>query len=414
MGLSLGPIGWRVRKNYFRVVQRPIGQNKFSPGHTQKHHLTKAGSQSQGKMFGISSPSSSFEKDLKDTTKDEFILNWTEYGQDKHIENTELGNVAKFITSIEHPYIYPAEHMAASENGALVIRRFNKNGTLKDTLCGCTPINPFLTKYGSPKGRNPVPLRDLAIYGRQIIEALRFLHTKGIAHGHVHAGNVIIIDGCAKLLELENFILGVPSFYRPFFIQHCKVNTLEAVDVYAFGHFIHELALGFPLQESCARQISDCPESLSKISFYYKLSRCNSSFFFSFLETLLESILHRDSLKNLPTLDQVAKSEFFKEYAPNFDELNDQFMSQSSVQWKITPAVKEVLRVHTQRCETRLRDEQRSVKNQKRLVRVQELMTSEEKEKKQKQKVNLGCMYLQIFSYTIFRPFTKIIQGLLQ
>lgn len=63
---------------------------------------------------------------------------------------------------------------------------------------------------------------------------------------------------------MENFLFGVPSFYRPFFIQHCKVNTLEAIDVYAFGHFMHELALGYPLQESYARQIADCPESLSK------------------------------------------------------------------------------------------------------------------------------------------------------
>lgn len=54
-------------------------------------------------------------------------------------------------------------------------------------------------------------------------------------------------------------------------------------------------------------------------------------------------------------------------------------------QFKASVANKEHLRIHAQKCEIRLRDEQRSVKNQKRLVRVQELMTSEEKEKKHKQ-----------------------------
>lgn len=366
IGQSLGPIGWRVRKHYFKVTPKQV-TTKHSPGHnTQKHHLTKSGSQTQSRAHTITSPSSSFEKDLKESPKDEYILGWTEYGPDRYVDDREINTLLKSLPNIQHPYIYPIEFIAGGDNGALMIRKFNKIGTLKDLLCGCAPINPFLTKYGSPKGRNPIPLKDLALYGRQIIEALKYLHTRGLAHGHVHAGNVVLVDGNARLLELENFFLGVPSFYRPFFIQHSRINSLESIDVYAFGHLMHELALGYPLQESCARQISDCPESL---------------------KSLLESILLKESLKgSVPSLDQLAEHRFFKEHVPTFNRLNEEIINANKPQFKIQANVKELIRLHVQKCETRLRDEQKSVKNQKRLVRVQELMTSEEKEKKHKQK----------------------------
>lgn len=55
----------------------------------------------------------------------------------------------------------------------------------------------------------------------------------------------------------------MPSFYRPFFVQHSKIHKPEAIDVYCFGHVLFEMAMGYPLQESIVRQITDCPESLS-------------------------------------------------------------------------------------------------------------------------------------------------------
>lgn len=84
--------------------------------------------------------------------------------------------------------------------------------------------------------------------------------------GHIHAGNVIIADGTARLLDIENFVLGVPSFYRPFFVQHSKISTAENVDVYSFGHLMYEMSMGYPLQESITRQPIECSESLSKLT----------------------------------------------------------------------------------------------------------------------------------------------------
>lgn len=61
--------------------------------------------------------------------------------------------------------------------------RFYKHGSLKDVLCMSTPKNPFLSKYGNPKGRTALSMKQVATYGKQILETLIFLHSKGYAYG---------------------------------------------------------------------------------------------------------------------------------------------------------------------------------------------------------------------------------------
>lgn len=101
----------------------------------------------------------------------------------------------------------------------------------------------------------------------------------------------------------------------------------------------------------------------------------------------MELILSKEACKvGLPTLDQLASHQFFHEYAANF---NESFSSANAVckhQLKFSPVAKDQLKIAEQKTVQRLRDEQKSVKNQKRLVRVQELMSSEEEKKKIKHK----------------------------
>lgn len=54
--------------------------------------------------------------------------------------------------------------------------------------------------------------------------------------------------------------------------------------------------------------------------------------------------------------------------------------------FKISLNAKDIIKQAVQKAENRLREEQKSVKNQKRIVRVQELMSSEEEKRKSKQK----------------------------
>lgn len=67
--------------------------------------------------------------------------------------------------------------------GGLVIRISRKDGTLRDLLCNSKPKQSFLKKYGNPKGHKPLELNKIALYGKQMLEALKFLHDKGIPYG---------------------------------------------------------------------------------------------------------------------------------------------------------------------------------------------------------------------------------------
>lgn len=378
IGQSLGSIGWRIRKHYFKVFHKP-SHTKNSPGQSSGKHLVKSGSQTQSKSGSSSTTTNGQSNDASANIPSELVLSWTEYGPDKYIDDKEIHNVFKYIAGIQHPYIMPLAYVASNDSGALIIRKFNKSGSLKDILCGSSPMNPFLSKYGNPKGRHPLPLKEVALYARQILEGLRFLQSKGLSYGHLHAGNVIINDGAAHLLDIENFVLGVPAFYRPFFMQHSKINSFECIDVYSFGHLVFEMSMGYPLQESVARQITDCPESL---------------------KSFLESILLKDALKvGLPTLDQLALHQFFAEYVGNFNEIYAAAFNVTKPHLKLSNVAKEQIKNAAFKTELRLKEEQKSVKNQKRLVRVQEFMSSEEEKKKIKHK---AVSFLIIVFYLFF------------
>ncbi len=47
--------------------------------------------------------------------------------------------------------------------------------------------------------------------------------------GHLHAGNIIVEDNRIKLLDLENWLLGLPSYYRCYITQLKKINVSTAL-----------------------------------------------------------------------------------------------------------------------------------------------------------------------------------------
>lgn len=184
LGQSLGTIGWRLRKHYFKVVAKTnSGGSAHSGGSSGKSILTKSSSQSHSKL--ASATSLSLEAQPKCLEGVEFpVLSWTEYGPDKYIDDKEITGVLKSLTSIQHPYIMPIEYVAGNDNGALVIRSFFTKGSLKDLLYCSSPKSPFLQKYGNTatRGRG-LTVREIALYGRQILEAVNFLHSKNMPSG---------------------------------------------------------------------------------------------------------------------------------------------------------------------------------------------------------------------------------------
>lgn len=321
----LPDVGWRLRKHYFHVRCRGAARDP-----DEQHWAS-----------------------------------WLDYGPDKHLDDKDMQSVMKSLAAMRHPYVTPLELAVCTELGALCVRRVSAvRGSLRDLLCGARPHNSFLKKYGNPKGHRPLPAHQVALYGRQILEALRFMQTKGLPYGHLHTGNLAVdADGRrVRLLDVENGVLGVPSFYRPYFVQHRRINTMQAVDVYCLGHTLYEMAFGAPLHESvCDSYPPDCP---------------------ALLRSVLSSILSTEACRGgLPTVEALQSHPFFTEGGEAACADGGE-----RCHLKLTTAAKEQLRVGQALTEERLREEQRMVRSQKRLVKVQEMMSSEEEKKKRKQK----------------------------
>lgn len=295
--------------------------------------------------------------------KQELLLAWVEFGPDKHLQDKDIQGVFKTLGSLRHTYIEPIVHQHVTDNGALTIRSFYATGTLRDVLCITKPKQPFIKKYGNPKQIKALTVQEIATYGYQILEALGFLHEKGLPYGHLHTGNVLLTPRCAKLLDIENGLLGLPAFYRPYVVQRRKLHATTQVDVYSFGHVLYEMAFGRPLLEATCSDLPHCEANL---------------------KNLLEVILSPEALKqDLPTVVRLLEHPFF-------ESARRAALAIGTVEkpyFKLSNHLKEALQEAVNKAEQRLRDEQKVARHQKRLVKVQEMMSSEEEMKKRKHKL---------------------------
>lgn len=102
------------------------------------------------------------------------------------------------------------------------------------------------------------------------------------------------------------------------------------------------------------------------------------------LKNLLEVILSPDALKqDLPTVIRLLEHPFF-------ESARRAALAIGTVEkpyFKLSNHLKEALQEAVNKAEQRLRDEQKVARHQKRLVKVQEMMSSEEEMKKRKHKL---------------------------
>jgi PX domain-containing protein kinase-like protein len=83
----------------------------------------------------------------------------------------------------KHPSIGPFDRIEFYDHGGLVIRRFYQGAILRDLLTDSNPKQGFLKKYCKQMKGRSFELNDLRIFSWQILDAIKFLHDKGIAHG---------------------------------------------------------------------------------------------------------------------------------------------------------------------------------------------------------------------------------------
>ncbi|KAJ8717122.1 hypothetical protein PYW08_005521 [Mythimna loreyi] len=319
----LPDIGWRIRKHYFLVTDTE--------------------------------------------TRTNCMLSYQSYGADRYLSDKDLQTAFKSLVNLSHPHIDPVLTIQNLETGAFVVRKIHEFGSLRDILYGTEYNKNHLAKYGNPRIRKPFTLGQLAHYGFQLLIALRFLHEKGIPHGHIHPGNIAIENQRVLLMDIENILIGVPSLYRPHLLQLRRGVTAEAIDVYCFGRTLYEMAVGCPLTDYYCDDFEGEPVLQNED-----------------LESVLRMCLSKISCKHGgPTIDNLLQHPFFAR-AP----LNGLTMVpiNERVHLKFPIALKEELKIAVANMEARLKSEQKMVRSAKREVRIQEILGSEEEIKKQKRR----------------------------
>ncbi|TWW62839.1 PX domain-containing protein kinase-like protein [Takifugu flavidus] len=327
----LRDMGWRIRKKYFLV------KNKEQP-------------------------------------KERYLLSWVDLGPHKFLSDKDLQSAMKWLSSISVPYLCPLLFFSLSESSALLIRPFSEKGSLRDHICKVKPKECYLKKYCNPKKREGLELQDIKKYGRQILEGLKALHDAGMFFGHLHASNVIVDDGVCRLVDVENGVLGVPSFLRAAFTQHRKINSMEAVDVFGFGHLLYEMTYGQPPD---AVPIDHAPAVP-----------------YAAVVPVLESILSTEACKSgMPTVAELLQTPLFSDVHLQPSEKpikNDRAKRAKTTQnglhplLQISSRLKEAVKMAKQSGERRLQEEQKVIHQHRRLTRAQSHHGSDEERTRRK------------------------------
>ncbi|KAJ0174249.1 hypothetical protein K1T71_010395 [Dendrolimus kikuchii] len=317
----LSDIGWRIRKNYFLVTDTNSRSN--------------------------------------------CMLSWQGYGPDRSLSDKDLQTAFKALQNLSHPYIDQILAIQNLETGAYVVRRIHENGSLRDILYGTEYSKNYLTKYGNPKIRKPLTTGQISHYGYQILQAMKFLHEKGIPHGHIHPGNITIENQRVLLLDIENFLLGVPCRYRPYLLELRRTSSAEAVDVYCFGRTLYEMAFAMPLDQYYC---DIYPDGISED-----------------VESVLRLCLSSTSCKHGgPSIHHLLQHPLFSRASLNGLTMGSKAEVRSHLKFPIS--LKDELKTAVIMMETRLRSDQKLVRSAKREVRIQEILNSEEEMKKQKRR----------------------------
>lgn len=316
---TLSDIGWRIRKQFFLIK-----------------------------------PTDPTKKNVRN------ILTWTSYGQDFHMEVKDLDSILTALKSLQHPYIYPPSVTTCNSEGIITVRNFLMNGTLRDSLCNTKPQLSQLKKYGKPKIRGALHEQHIQLFGRQILEGLKFLYEKGIPYGHLHSGNVALDGNVCRLLEIETGLIGVPSIHRHRYVPMKKIQDIEAQDVYSFARLLYEMLCGEPLRSSTLQEVPP---------------NCSSE-----LKSILLSILSDEACNKsgLPTFADLLANPYFTAIdLPSIEK----------PQLKIPSKLKEVIKTAKERSEARLKEDQKFLRQFRRTSKAHAYHMSEEEKKKRKKTV---------------------------
>jgi PX domain-containing protein kinase-like protein len=154
-----------------------------------------------------------------------------------------LKTLNELLATLKHPYLCSVEHVdyLPEQSSVVMAMTFFPQGSLKDVIYKRQPTFEWSEKYSIR--RRGLPPEMVALYGRQILEALRVLYRKGFPPlGNLQSGNIFVDRKICRLSGYENTLLG----YRSRHYRLVKVHP-DAMDTIMFGHLLFEMMCGYEL-----------------------------------------------------------------------------------------------------------------------------------------------------------------------
>lgn len=343
-------------KNYSRNFQEEGRQNvhlvlRVGGSHEVTEALPHCGTRIT-KVFFLAHP-------LADP-KTQHILWWAPFGPDRAMNLRDTHATLTALIQCQHPYIVPSVSSVATEAGVCVVRPLFPQGSVRDMIHQARPKGSAVFKYSGDKVVS-IDEKKCAVYGRQILEALLFLHEKGLGHGHVHTGNMVIENNVCRLLDLENQVVGLPNQLRGQVIYHRRINSIEALDVYGFGHALYEMLFQRRLE---ADTCEDFPPECSPMP-----------------RSVLESILSGEACKNgLPTVAGLLTHPFFNQVPLH---------SYEKPTLKLPSGVKQAVALSHQTLLTRLAADQKKVRQQRKMSKAEAFVSQRSNRPRPKKHLHL-------------------------
>merc|ERR1711971_1491545 len=187
-------------------------------------------------------------------------------------------------------------NVSRDKKHVFIIRDLESSGSLRDHIHRSSLASAYGEKYGRPG--KPLQMGLIRKYGRQILEAMRYLRRCGVVHYHLHSGNVIVQNECAKLSEIENGFLGY-QLRHPLH-QHLqsvkKVYPTLDVELCLFGYVLFEMASGMESPTpSPLDSLHDIPQRVDRN-----------------VERIIGRLFGDRSMGGAPTIDDLMADPFFK------------------------------------------------------------------------------------------------------
>ncbi|CAH1783662.1 unnamed protein product [Owenia fusiformis] len=207
--------------------------------YTMMDHLNEMGSRVNKTWFLV--------KHIK--TKRDYLLTLVPRSPQMVVPFTKLTleTINGIFSSIQHPYIYPIHQVDFVEEQDLigVVQPLNAKGSLKDLIYQARCMDCWGEKYNCRS--KCLPIEQVRLFGRQILEALMYLEDKGLRpFCHLHSGNVMVVNNICKLTGFENNFFGFTSRASTLIRRRIKDNK-NSIDTMCFGHLLFEMCSGYEL-----------------------------------------------------------------------------------------------------------------------------------------------------------------------